>query len=146
MEMTFILHGNPKPKQSARHGVVNGQIRSWQPRQVTQETENIRYSLIQQLPEGFIPFDNGIEIEIQFFFEVPKGISNKFRKVSNTGAAMFKTTKPDLDNLQKLVLDAMQGVIFKNDALIYSLSSTKSFSETPGIRIVVNRNESNICQ
>jgi Holliday junction resolvase len=35
--------------------------------------------------------------------------------------------KPDLDNLLKFVLDAMEGVVYKNDSHITSIKTTKSY-------------------
>lgn len=35
--------------------------------------------------------------------------------------------KPDLDNLLKFVLDAMEGIVYANDSHITSINSTKSY-------------------
>ena len=148
--LKFELHGNPKPKQSARHSVgPDGHIRSWQSSEVVNEMNNIRYSITQQLPEGFIPINTGIRINLWFKFEVPKTYERKFAKLEQESlflAPFFKTTKPDIDNLQKMVLDAMQGVVFTNDALIYSLSATKVLDRKPGITIEVITDERIVCQ
>ena len=40
---------------------------------------------------------------------------------------MYKKTTPDLDNLVKAVKDAMQGIIYQNDARIVALSASKQF-------------------
>jgi len=144
------LHGNPKPKQSARHAVTaDGHIRSWQAPEVINEMNNIRYSITQQLPEGFIPINTGIKISLWFKFEVPKTYERKFAKLEQESLFLtpfYKTTKPDIDNLQKMVLDAMQGVVFTNDALIYSLSATKILDRKPGITIEVITDDSAVCQ
>lgn len=43
------------------------------------------------------------------------------------GTAM--TSRPDLDNLIKFVLDAGNGIIWADDALIYELSAVKRYSD-----------------
>lgn len=144
------LHGNPKPKQSARHAVTaDGHIRSWQAPEVINEMNNIRYSIAQQLPEGFIPINKGFKINLLFRFEIPKTYERKFARHEQDTLFVrlfYKTTKPDIDNLQKMVLDAMQGVVFTNDALIYSLSATKILDRKPGITIEVITDDSAVCQ
>lgn len=45
------------------------------------------------------------------------------------------TKKPDLDNLAKAVLDAMQGSFFVSDSQITSLALFKTYGERPGVEI-----------
>jgi Holliday junction resolvase RusA-like endonuclease len=40
-------------------------------------------------------------------------------------------TRPDLDNLDKFVLDALQGLIFENDSQIVSQTISKSYDWNP---------------
>ena len=47
-------------------------------------------------------------------------------KYSGRGS-MYKKTTPDLDNLVKAVKDAMQGIIYQNDARIVELSASKKY-------------------
>ena len=118
--LNFEILGEPTPKQSARHAVNNGRITSWQPAKIKNQTAFIRDAITQQLPEDFIPF-NGVPlfVKIHFLFVKPKSI----RKGTTQ-----KTTKPDVDNLMKLVLDAMQGIVYLNDANIVELTGVKEFS------------------
>jgi Holliday junction resolvase RusA-like endonuclease len=47
------------------------------------------------------------------------------------------TKKPDLDNLAKSVLDALNGVIYQDDSQIVSLHMTKVYSQYPGIDLLI---------
>jgi len=49
------------------------------------------------------------------------------------------STTPDLDNLEKSVLDAMNEVAYTDDRLVVAKSSFKRYvqGEEPGVRIVV---------
>ena len=50
-----------------------------------------------------------------------------------------KTTKPDTDNLQKLLKDVMTDCGFwKDDAQVYRELSEKFYADVPGIRIVID--------
>ena len=53
--------------------------------------------------------------------------------------AVSKTTKPDIDNLKKAVLDGMNGVVFADDALVSRISAEKAYSYAFGdsIKIIV---------
>ena len=53
-------------------------------------------------------------------------------------AALFKGVKPDIDNLAKFTLDALNGVAYKDDGLVVSLKATKVFAATAGTSVVVS--------
>ena len=50
----------------------------------------------------------------------------------------YKTTRPDLDNYVKTVMDALNGVIWLDDARVVQIDACKLWSETPQLTIVVS--------
>lgn len=54
----------------------------------------------------------------------------------------WKTTRPDLDNLAKMLLDTMTKLCFwKDDAIVVQLSLTKIWNQEPGIKITITQLE-----
>lgn len=51
--------------------------------------------------------------------------------------ASYPTTKPDVDNYVKLVLDALNGILWKDDSSVVSMCVTKRYSERQGIYLTV---------
>lgn len=49
------------------------------------------------------------------------------RPISRTSSP-FPNTKPDIDNLCKLVLDALSGVLYRNDSAIIALQAFKQYT------------------
>ena len=49
---------------------------------------------------------------------------------------LLPSTKPDLDKLARAVLDALTGVVFKDDAQVVDLRVTKRYG-TPGVHVIV---------
>lgn len=47
------------------------------------------------------------------------------------------TNKPDVDNLAKLVMDALNGVAYADDKQIYSLSVSKIYSPVAGTSVTI---------
>ena len=79
-------------------------------------------------------------LEMHFRFEFLKGHSDKFKGRAMLGdPCCFKTTKPDMpDNLKKLVLDAMSGIVFKDDGLICTEHEVmKYYGPNPGTYIKI---------
>jgi len=66
-----------------------------------------------------------LHVGVVFRFERPKSVKREHH-----------TIKPDLDNLVKC-LDALNGVIWHDDAQIVSLSATKEYAMKPGIFLTV---------
>ena len=49
--------------------------------------------------------------------------------------------KPDLDNMAKAVLDALNGLAYIDDSQIYSLTLYKTYSEQPGTYLKITESE-----
>lgn len=79
-------------------------------------------------------------LQLHFRFKFLKGHSEKFKRKAMLGdPCCFKTTKPDMpDNLKKLVLDSMSGIVFKDDGLICSEQEVlKYYGLNPGTYIKI---------
>jgi Holliday junction resolvase RusA-like endonuclease len=75
-----------------------------------------------------------LTVNIRFFLQVPQHLFvNNDRHMGRLkpGRTSSWPTKPDLDNLDKFVLDALQGLIFANDSQIVSQTICKSYDWNP---------------
>jgi len=130
--MKFEILGIPKPKQSARFFVMNGRVASHQSKEVKDNEADVRTQVMNQLPKGFIPYDEPLMVDVSFQFPPPKSFSKKKLKQIEDGEIIFKDTKPDLtDNLMKGLFDALEGILFINDSRICKVASEKFYSFTP---------------
>ena len=50
---------------------------------------------------------------------------------------MFPKVKPDLDNVVKAVLDALNGVVYRDDAQVVNLVATKRYATEPRVEVYV---------
>ncbi len=135
--LNFKILGEPKPKQSFRATIRAGHIHAYQPESVEGATDDILTQVIAQLPQGHIPWDGGIKVQMQFIFPFTQALrKNKAVMESyKSGNKVLKTTKPDLDNLEKLVYDAMAYRVYVNDSQICNKFSEKIYGDIPGINI-----------
>lgn len=71
------------------------------------------------------PYENGMRLVVKWLF--PRG---------RHPDGAYRTTKPDTDNLQKLLKDCMTAAGFwKDDALVASEVVEKFWAQTPGIYV-----------
>ena len=69
-----------------------------------------------------IPPDFAIEVKLLFIMPRPQG---KYH------AAAPHIDEPDIDNLVKFVLDALNGIFWKDDKFISKITASKMYGESP---------------
>lgn len=82
------------------------------------------------------PLDGQLEVDVWFYRLVQKSLSKKERARRLSGEHR-PTVKPDLDNYIKSALDALNGVLWTDDARIVDLHAHKYYSDRPRIEITV---------
>jgi Holliday junction resolvase RusA-like endonuclease len=62
---------------------------------------------------------------------MPNNVATALRK-NKPGSTNIHGVKPDIDNLQKFVLDSISnGVLLTDDKIVYSIKATKLYDERP---------------
>ena len=88
---------------------------------------------------GAYPIEGApVAVSLLFYYEPPTSWSKRRKLEVIEKGAVPKFTKPDTDNLEKAVLDGMNGIVYKDDALISTLVSSKLYS-------YVNGNSVHVC-
>lgn len=89
---------------------------------------------------GDDPLDGELSVEIKFYRSIQKSLSKKERAKRLSGENR-PIVKPDLDNYVKSTLDALNGVLWVDDARIVELHAFKFYSVSPRIEVVVKELE-----
>ena len=134
MNLTIIVPGEPVPKGRPRFSTAGGYVRTFTPAKTKSFEEIVKWNyLCTDHPKQ--PIDDNIHMQIDFYFPVPKSMKvSKFLNIEDT--AMNK--KPDIDNLVKSVLDALNKVAYRDDALISSIFTKKRYSKNPRTEITMH--------
>jgi Holliday junction resolvase RusA-like endonuclease len=75
----------------------------------------------------------GYDVQLAFVFTKPKSTPKKYK---------LNTKRPDLDKLIRAVLDGITNVLIPDDALVVSITASKSYGDAnqpPGLKIKVTR-------
>lgn len=83
-----------------------------------------------------IPTDAGVKLFIRAFFPPPQAIP-KYRKKEIEEGLIPVLKKPDVDNVAKSVLDALNTIVYTDDKLVYRLSVEKYYSFRPRTEVVI---------
>lgn len=133
-EETMILHIEPVEQARPRATRYGRSIRVYDPPKVSKYKKQLS-QLARSQYKGE-PLDGAIEVEITFYRQVQKSLSKKERARRLSGEHR-PTVKPDLDNYIKSTLDALNGILWTDDAYIVDLHAHKYYSDDPHIEITV---------
>lgn len=75
-------------------------------------------------------------VKIRFNYEFPTKLSRKDRLLADLDM-LYKQTRPDIDNLAKLVCDSMNNLIYFDDGQVVKLVCEKRYSKREGIELKV---------
>ncbi len=83
-----------------------------------------------------LPTEKPLTVDVRFYRPIQKSISKIERQRRLTGQS-WPTVKPDVDNYVKAILDALNGVAFKDDSQIVVLYARKIYSDNPRTEIEI---------
>lgn len=134
--ISFFVPMVPEPKQSDRTRIVEGNgkrfIHHYQPAKVRRFADQIAVFCAQHRPDK--PFEGPVGLSLVFVFPWLKRHGKKIRAQGH----VWCDVKPDMDNLEKQVCDALQKTaFFVNDSRIAFKSSFKAWGDKPGICVTV---------
>ena len=116
----LTVPGTPTPKgrpRLGRYGTYTPQ-KTVDYENLIKQHWNIQYG-------SAVPLEGPLEARITFIFEVPKSWSKRKKELALERYTPH-TSRPDLDNLIKC-LDALNGLAFKDDSQISSLTADKCY-------------------
>lgn len=131
--ITFTVAGEPFGKKRPRASSFQGHAR------IHNDPENERYELkvmnaylmsqgLTQAPsEPLFKEGDYVRAEIVAFFPIPKSFSKKKRGFAEM-AVLAPDKKPDLDNIAKSVLDALNGLAYHDDCQVIHMELEKRYA------------------
>jgi Holliday junction resolvase RusA-like endonuclease len=114
----FTIPGEPHALQRARHG--NG--RTYDTAENKAAKAHVALLGKQAMRARNKPYEGAIKLTILFIHPWPKSYSQKRKNQSN---GFYKVTKSDVDNQIKLVMDALNGITWKDDAQVSVIHAEK---------------------
>jgi len=123
--MKIIIPGIPVPQARMKHSNIRGFVNTYDPR--AKEKKDIRLFLEKQRLDINFNFPR-----ISFLFHMPIPKSIRKRDVELYNSSMLKhDKKPDVDNLVKLYLDCLDGIIIQGDQKVSLGPCMKVYDASP---------------
>ena len=133
----FTVPGKPQGKASARTGYnpKTKQVMSHTLENTVLYENFIKTCYMQETDHTF---DRGIPLSICITacFEPVKSVSKKQRELMMQDKVR-PTKKPDIDNIIKAVLDALNGIAYKDDTQVVQVAASKLYRENARIDVTI---------
>ena len=123
MTITIIIPGRPAAWQRARS---NGKVRFDSPEQSRNKLTIGQIGAAAMA--GRPPLECAVEVMVAAYWQWPKSMSEKKRRVYGS---QYFTARPDGDNIMKLLGDALNGIVWRDDAQIVTATVSKRYGLTP---------------
>ena len=140
----IVLPGVPKAWQRSGERVIVPKDKTKRPfthhftrAQTAREQDGLRF-IAQAAMQGRPPLDCAIDLRMTAFMPVPPSWS-KVKQARALAGTIYPTPKPDLDNIAKLVKDALKALVWRDDSLVCAEYYWKVYSDTPRSAIEVRR-------
>ena len=134
---SIVILGVPNPQKRPRFARMGRFVKTFDP------DKSLKKDIIEgftgQLPDTLI--STPIRVEARFYF--PHRTSHYRSNGTLKDKSFIKSTKPDLDNLIKFILDTLNGVIWVDDSLIVELVAGKYYDEKPRTELYIRSYEDN---
>ena len=132
----FTVKGNPFGKERPKFARRGNFVQTHTPKNTLQHEKEVA-AVYMEAAKGR-KFEKGrpLDIRIIAYYPIPKSTSKKKQK-EMLEHRLRPTVKPDLDNVAKLVYDALNGVAWYDDNAIVDTQVRKFYSDMPRIEVFI---------
>lgn len=134
MVITFTVTGEPQGKGRPRFNPRGGKPHT--PGKTAAYEELIQWEYRRQCKNYRFPDNVPLRLDIVAYYGIPQSASKK-KQEAMVRALLRPTKKPDYDNVQKIVGDALNKVAYKDDSQIVDSRVQKFWSYTPKIFVTI---------
>lgn len=132
----FTVLGEPYGKGRPQFNRFTGTVHT--PEKTESREALVGYEYRRQCGAFRFPDTAMLDMRILAYYSVPKGDSKATRAAKLEGF-IRPTKKPDMDNVVKLVADALNQVAYRDDTQIVDCQCRKFYSEQPRTVIIIKQ-------
>jgi Holliday junction resolvase RusA-like endonuclease len=133
--VTFTVPGPVRGKGRPRTGIVAGHAMIYTDTKTRNYEAEVRAAAANlMLGQPLLVGPLSVRMTARF---APPASTSRRKLARMLGGYERPTTKPDSDNILK-VMDALNGVVFRDDAQVCSVALDKIFADKPGLDVTIS--------
>jgi Holliday junction resolvase RusA-like endonuclease len=136
----FTIAGEPKGKGRPKFSTINGHAQAITPERTVIYENLVKTMYAANCGNFKFPDDAQLDMSIIAYFAIPKSASKKKRQDMQDGK-IRPTKKPDMDNIIKIIADALNQIAYKDDSQIVDTTIQKYYSDNPRVIVMIKEAE-----
>jgi Holliday junction resolvase RusA-like endonuclease len=133
--ITIWIPGTPIAKRRHRSAIRGGKICTYSDQKdQARAISGIAHFTFRQ--DNVEALQGALIVKMDFGMPLPIKVSKSNRKAMIRGD-ISPAKKPDLDNLEKMILDCLNKIVWEDDKQIVEIHSRKFYSDQPGVMVEV---------
>ena len=129
----FTVPGKPMGKQRPRFARVGKFVKTHTPKETVAYETQIKERFAAEFPDH-VPFEGPIDLSLVIFMPILASTPKKHLQDMRLHK-IRPTKKPDLDNVLKIVCDALNEIAFKDDKQVVFATISKVYDDQPRIAV-----------
>ena len=136
--IVFEIPGQPMGKQRPKFARVGNYTRTYTPKETINYEILVKMCYQNQCKAYF--GSKPINMRIMAYYRIPINYSKKKKEMCLNGE-IRPTTKPDADNIAKIICDSFNGIAYDDDKQIVGLVVEKRYSTEPCVVVEIKENK-----
>lgn len=138
MIVGFEIPGDPVGKGRPRfsRNKYTGRVHTRTPQQTVNYENLVKMCYIEQVKDRHFDKDKEIFMNITAYVSIPASASKKKAEAMLHGD-ILPAKKPDIDNLAKSIMDAVNGIAYYDDKQVVTLHVSKKYSDVPHVDVIM---------
>lgn len=132
----FTVPGEPKGKGRHKTSTQGKRIIHYTPKGTRLYEEIVATEYLRQCGSVRVSDNEYVDIKILAYFKIPQS-ANKMDAERMRKNIIRPAKKPDVDNIIKIVADALNGIAYKDDKQIIRSLAEKFYSDTPCVKVKI---------
>ena len=133
--VTYLVEGNPVGKGRPKFARRGNFVSTYTPTKTRDYEDLIKDSARQAMGSAEV-LETPVTVAIYITVPIPQSYSKKRTEACLSGSER-PIKKPDIDNVAKCFLDAMNEIVYKDDTQVLTLHITKVYGTTGMVEVMV---------
>ena len=137
MKIVLTVPGNPQGKQRPKAKRMGQFTGIYTPEKTVNYETYIKELFVTKYPD-FMPLAGPLILHFIAYVSIPSSTSQKKKALMLDGLIIPEKT-PDIDNILKIIMDALESVAYKRDSQIAVAVNVKLYSERPRLELKIDQ-------
>ncbi|MCK9393915.1 RusA family crossover junction endodeoxyribonuclease [bacterium] len=131
----FTIYGKPQGKGRPRITTRGGFAHAYSSKQTVDYEKLIKEEWLKHYSDT-TPLKSAIYLQINAYYKIPTSFKKADKEQARLGV-LRPFTKPDFDNIEKIIADALNKLAYNDDVQITTNQTKRRYSTEPRVEVLI---------